>query len=132
MELKSKAKHIDNTFFKSHYKIILCKSEKDFYIELKKHKVPFKLYSEWLPEDAGAYTHGINLPSVNKKTQKRFIIICIKPKEKEWERFLIHEAVHIFRSEMTLIEEKNPSEEFECYSVEEIAINLIDAYRDKK
>ena len=131
MKIKSKAKYIDRTLIKHHFKIILCKTEKDFYLELTIHRVPLKDYPEWLTENAYANTHTILIPKKNKTT-KKLAIVCIKPKDKDYISHLIHEAVHIWWREVEYIQEANPSEEVEAYSIEAIASNLIKAYKGTK
>ena len=41
---------------------------------------------------------------------------------------IVHEAVHVFQSLREDIGEDRPSEEFEAYSIQNISLNLIDAY----
>jgi hypothetical protein len=45
---------------------------------------------------------------------------------------LVHEAMHVWREMRDTIGEKEPSSEFEAYSVQNIAFNLIQAYEQTR
>ena len=125
----TKAKWIDRTLIRSHYKIALCTSEEDFQFELKRLHVPEKEWSNWLEDDADAMTH--TLEGVNKDKTEKIIIVCIEPNNEDFISFLIHEAVHVYQSEISHIQEVKPSPEFVAYAIQEIATNLIKAYLEK-
>lgn len=131
-KIKSGARYIDRTLVKHHFKIFLCKSEKELYLELANLHVPLKDYPEWLSPDAFANTHTLIMPTKKNQKPKRYVIVCIRPRDKNYVSHLIHEAVHVWWLEVNLIQEEMPSEELEAYSISAIATNLIEAYTGKK
>ena len=128
-EIKTKARWIDRTLMKSHFKIALCTSEEDFQFELKRLHVPEKDWNVWLEPDADGTTHMFD--GVAKGKPEKIIIVCIEKDNNDAISFLIHEAVHIYQFEIAHIQETNPSDELMAYSVQEIATNLIKAYCEK-
>ena len=129
-KIVTKAKWIDRTMVRTHYKIAICTSEEDFKFELKRLNVPEKDWNDWLEGDADAMTHTFD--GVNKGKPEKIIIVCIRKDNKDFVSFLIHEAVHIYQFEINFINEVNPSDEFMCYSIQEIATNLIKAFAGDK
>lgn len=117
---------IDRTLITHHYNLELCTQEKDFKKRLKRYRVPLNQCPDFLPDGAAAYTHILE----NSITDEKVIIVTIqKSKDHEAIYSLIHEAVHVWQQEVAFIQELNPSDEFEAYSIGEIAKNLIEAYK---
>lgn len=106
--------------------LALCCSEADFEKALKHlkvvEKVPF-LGSE----TANASTHSL----VNREGNL-CCIVCLGSTEGKTPiqvaALLIHEAVHVWREFRAWIGEKEPSSEFEAYSIQYIAQELMLAY----
>lgn len=58
-------------------------------------------------------------------------VIAVHHKEFERNRLLsllVHEGTHVWQAFRDLIEEKEPSAEFEAYTMQEIFLNLINEY----
>lgn len=105
----------------------LCTTEAMFRRELKRHNV---LRDRWpnfiLNGHSDATTHYF--------TQKNetCAIVCIRARSEntgiQIAALLVHEAVHIWQEVKTLIGESSPSLEFEAYSIQAIAQELMEAY----
>ncbi len=121
-----KIKWLNRTLIKLHYKLLLCKSEAEYYAVLQQIKAPKSEWGKWLVKNAEASTNVFN---EEKNGNKRAIVICIKPNLKKAEEHLDHEAVHVFQYEMKFIQEQNPSDEFMAYSIAAIKKTLIEAYK---
>ena len=128
-EILTKAKWIDRTMVRSHFKLAICTSDKDFQFEMDRLHIPKKDWGDWLPKDADAIMHTFD--GVNEDAHEKIAIVCIQSNSKTAVSNLIHEAVHIYQSEMEVIQEHNPSDEFMAYAIQEIATNLINAYLEK-
>lgn len=117
---------INNGLVFSHFKLSLCTSEKEFKRELKELKLPKSVKIKFLSDGSDATTHFVGSSC----------FVCIKVKKRwGWSKsqihcLLVHEAVHVWQESMAEINENNPSEEFEAYSIQQISQNLIDAYEE--
>lgn len=105
----------------------LCLSPRQFEEELKSLKVPKNQWPSFLAnEHCGATTHFIEFRG------KPVAIVCLKQDKKrtEWEvlGLLVHEAVHIWQFIKENIGEKEPSSEFEAYSVQWVSQELMWAW----
>jgi hypothetical protein len=105
----------------------LCQSEKEFRKELKRLGIPKKDRPEFINPGADATVHFF------EKDNATSAIVCLGSADchtpDEIVGLLIHEAVHIWQEIRSNIGEKNPSSEFEAYSIQTIAQRLIEAYR---
>jgi hypothetical protein len=102
-------------------------TEKEFHKEMKRLGVLKDQYPQFLSTThADATCHFFDRADGGKCA-----IVCMhKDGAKEREKdecygLLIHEAVHIWQACREVIGEKEPSTEFEAYSVQRIAQNLI-------
>jgi hypothetical protein len=107
----------------SHY-VALCLTPKDFRRELKHLKVPRERRPDFLATArADATTHYF------ERKGKYCAIVCMAPEKKrkplEICGLLVHEAVHIWQAHCDSIGERTPSAEFEAYSVQAIAQDLM-------
>jgi hypothetical protein len=104
----------------------LCQSEKEFRKELKRLGIPKNDRPDFISHNANATVHFL------ESEGKTSAIVCIDNKEGRTHNqvcgLLVHEAVHIWQEIRTIIGEKNPSAEFEAYSIQTIAQKLIEAY----
>ncbi len=89
-----------------------------------------KTYFPWVSENADASTHTLENPEGK--------ICCIVALQVTQENdpveicgILVHEAVHVFQNYCETIGEKNPSSEFEAYSIQAISQRLMAEYRDR-
>jgi hypothetical protein len=127
-KLKKGAQWIDRTLLESPYCIGLCQSETQYKHELKRLKINYNC-GEWIPDDKDA-----NVSEFIRGNEKCYVVsIRVKKDTQHIEviGLLIHEAVHVWQKIRDTIGEESPSPEFEAYSIQRIAQNLIDAYRLK-
>ncbi len=105
----------------------LCKTEKAFKKELKRLGIRKKDRPDFLKSSyADATVHFF------ESEGKECAIVCLGDTKghtpNEIVGLLIHEAVHIWQEIKANIGEQHPSSEFEAYSIQTIAQNLIEAY----
>ena len=104
--------------------MVLCVDEASYLKEL--HKLGMKETPPWVGKDADATTHIFNLGG------SKLAMVCISPNKAYTKHqvyaLLVHEGVHIWRENCRMIGEHSPSEEFECYSIQHIAQELMTAY----
>lgn len=111
-----------------HCYLALCTSEKMFFAELRKLKMPER---EWPPflgsTQSNATAHFLATPEGVDCT-----IVCLSDTDKrsaiEIAGILVHEAVHVFQRYCEHIGEGAPSSEFEAYSIQWISQSLMEAY----
>lgn len=100
-----------------HLKYTLVRDKK----HCKKIGIDFKLLS--MPEGANATVNFIQ--DENKNT----LVIVYMPytdiEELYQQGLIIHESVHIWQEIRTMMYEKNPSTEFEAYSIQRISQDLL-------
>ena len=124
--MKAQDLFLDRAFFKGNY-LALCTREELFTKFLNYIDYPKEDRLDWVSEGANATTHTIDLNG------NIFSIVCIKPPPEhisgiEIAALLVHEAVHIWQNMMEHINERNPSKEFEAYSIQTISSTLMNAY----
>lgn len=103
----------------------LCQNERKFRTELKrlgvKEEVPF------ISPGGNATTHFFEC------RDRTSAIVCIPADHKasliQAHAMLCHEAVHVWQEARAIIGEHKPSAEFEAYSIQAIAQELMVAYR---
>lgn len=127
-----KNKWFDGSLVQGAYQYRLCLNEKDFHAELKRLKVPVH---DWPPflnsQRANATCHYL------ENNNNQLAIVCMdyahakKRHKVEVYGLLVHEAVHIWQECMDSIGEKEPSSEFEAYSIQRIAQDLIYSYMEQ-
>jgi hypothetical protein len=107
----------------------LCLSERDF----KRASAAYYLETEdgWKAKDALACAH--ELKDADNNTAK--IVVCMDRKP-SWSdaaiySLLVHESVHVWQFIKKAIGEKRPGIEQEAYSVERIAHNLFESYKQQ-
>ena len=110
-----------------------CATEADFKAEMERMKVerpPLWVSHKW----AGATTHEFFLED------KLTAIVCLNTElmkeqtftEAQVHAMLVHEGMHVWRYIREHIGEREPSSEFEAYSMQEITQGLFVAYREWK
>lgn len=122
---------LDRSLFVSPYYYCLCLTEKAFRKELKRLELPKK---EWPPfilndhSDATAHTF-------QKGDGSLAAIICLRATSKnslaQIHSLLVHEAVHLWQSIRENIGEREPSVEFEAYSIQTLSQRLFESYADQ-
>lgn len=107
----------------------LCLSDVDLQRELQrlgvKQEVPFML-----ADHAHATTHFL----VHGATGRHCAIVCMCPPNDrtgvQIAALLVHESVHIWQEARARMGERSPSSEFEAYSIQAIAQELMQAYAE--
>ena len=123
---------LNRALFISPYCFALCKTEKQFYAELKRLEVPEKTWPDFiLGTHASATVHFF---TNGAKHIDSCAIVCVRIKKGADQvaisGLLVHEAVHIWQEIKDRIGEQRPSSEFEAYAIQSIAQNLMAAWRD--
>jgi hypothetical protein len=115
-----------NTAFPFPY-YTLCRDPKQFAKFLKQFKLPAQNFL--LDANSDASSHFYEKPG-----SPSMIVVCLgntKGRSKvEVFGVLVHEAMHIWQDVKQHIHEHNPSKEFEAYTVQFIAQNLMQAFED--
>lgn len=104
----------------------LCTTETRFKREMAKLDLKRDEWPEFVPKEAAACVHFLEYEG------KPCMLVCIR----DWEKrdpnqiigILVHEAVHVWQEMRSLMNEKEPSSEFEAYSIQHIAQCLIMAF----
>jgi hypothetical protein len=121
-------KWLDRSLVVSPYYFCLCTTLKQFHKELKRLKVPEKNWPDFLASAcADATVHYFE-----KGSGELCAIVCIHRNKKhsipQVYAMLVHEAVHIWQTIKATIGERDPSREFEAYSIQAISQRLMEAY----
>lgn len=108
----------------------ICLSEAAFHAALRHAKVPRADWSAWIRSpQADATSH-----TLESSAGRRIVLVCLRGWEKrcgiEIAGLLVHEAVHIWQQVREYVGEDNPSSEFEAYSVQAIAQDLMQGFID--
>jgi hypothetical protein len=119
-------KWMDRAVFVSPIFYALCTTEKAFYSQLRKMKIPKENWPPFLPQGADACTHMM-------ETEKHAAaIVCMQKERGQTKRgyysLLVHESVHVWQRIREDINEDRPSSEFEAYSIQQISLNLMEAW----
>jgi hypothetical protein len=125
--VRSGARWVDRALVVSPYCVGLCTREAQFKNELRRLKVPLNNWPDWIRPGANATVHYLE----NAKNHSQCCIVCLEKTDRapsEVIGLLIHEAVHIWQFSCEDMNETEPSEEFEAYSIQTIAQRLIEAY----
>ena len=125
--MKNKLEWLDRSLLAAPY-YCLCLNEKQFKKVLKKLNLP---RNEWplfvVNEQSNATCHYFK-----KADGSLCCVVCLRGYEKRElysiSGLLTHEAVHIWQEYKEFIGERNPSREFEAYSIQWIAQSLFDSY----
>lgn len=107
--------------------LVLC--EKDFHQALKHLKVPRADWPQWVSGGADATTHVMT----NEDGGMVCVVAlgdCSSKEGVQVAALLVHEAVHVWQNWRESIGEKEPSSEFEAYSIQAISQRLMTAYSD--
>ena len=104
--------------------LTLCRTEGEFHAVLRHIKAP-KPYPYFVGSGANATTHFVD-------TSRGLVAaVCVNLSKNSVEdaALLVHEAVHIWQHFRRDIGETNPSDEFEAYSIQSIAQQLLTAMK---
>lgn len=109
----------------------LCVSEKIFHRELRRMKVPPEHWPPFISNDwSDATMHHFDGVNGN-----RCAIVCIRTNHArtgvQVASLLVHEAVHIWQAIRESMGEKEPSSEFEAYSIQRISQELMQAFKEQ-
>lgn len=108
--------------------LALATNEVDFRKAMRRLQVPRERWPKWLADDATACAHSFTNPSGGIAS-----VVCIRLGEHQGiavASTLVHEAVHVWQTWSRHIGEREPSDEFEAYSIEAISRRLMQAYAE--
>lgn len=109
--------------------LVLCKTEREFHRVMRHCKVPLEQWVRWVSDTADATTHELTSPNGG-----HICVVCIRAGKEhtgvQIAAMLVHEAVHVWQNHCDRIGERNPSVEFEAYSIQAISQRLMQAYAD--
>ncbi len=128
---ESATRWCDRNLVESPFRYALVTSEDAYYEECAKFGVSRMEAGVWLGKDSGATTSHL----VNDAGDKLIIVsidaaraIAKSHSGIQVAALLVHEAVHVFQAVCRQIGEDSPSSEFEAYSVQWIAQELMEQY----
>jgi len=119
-------KYCDNTLITSPIQYGLVTSQKQYEKELKQLKVPKPQWGRFVNEGKGATVTYL------ENDAGQICIVGIDVQDYSIEQIyamLVHEAVHIWQEIKRDMGEREPSSEFEAYSIQGISQNLMESYR---
>lgn len=131
MGKKDNLQYCDRSLFISPIYYALCTNEKSYHNECKRVGILKKYRNDFISNNkSDATVHYFETKG------KTICFVCIDKEKVKKEKtsdveiygLLIHEAVHIWQEIKLNIGENNPSQEFEAYSIQCIAQQLIQAY----
>ena len=108
----------------------ICFNEREFHRELRRLRVPAHQWSSWLSEGAMATTHHL---TSEKGARASIVCVPIRPEMDgiEVAALLVHEAAHVLQDYFEYIGENQPGVETQAYSIQNISLRLMAAYRDE-
>lgn len=124
-----KAQWLDRELVRSPLYLALCKTPEAFHEALRRLGIPRAEWPEFLKtKTANATVHFFE----NRKQRNTCALVCVDKRRGrlrvEVDGLLIHEAVHVWQEIRQHIGESEPSSEFEAYSIQHLAQDLIAAY----
>lgn len=133
MMQKHRSKWLDRCAVELTYCYRLCVTEKDFYAELKRLKIPKSAWPKFIKTpQAHATLHYFEASGGDLCA-----IVCLRKDEAKKRPpdqiygLLVHEAMHLWRACKEHIGETDPSSEFEAYAMQRISQNLIYSWMDQ-
>lgn len=120
-KMKSKVLWQDKSWFPLYYGF--CPDEKSWHAEMKrldvKEHVPYPEADGCVYEFTNSDKQTCAIVTINKK---------FDGDKKAVRDILFHESVHVWQIMTQVMGEENPSIEFEAYSIQAIASNILEAY----
>ena len=108
----------------------MARSEADFRRKLRHLKVPVRDWPEFVMAKADVTTHFF------ERGNSVCAVVCYRPDgtktRSQIAAMMAHEAVHVWRSAMERLGEKDPSEEFMAYGIQNITQTLLTVLWGKK
>jgi hypothetical protein len=109
--------------------LALCTTEAGYKKAMRHMEIKEPLDS-WISSGAHATTH-----TYADEDGHVSAVVCVRPDHDKTgiqvASLLTHEAVHVWQHWRDFIGEKNPSSEFEAYSIQNIAQTLMEAYAEQ-
>lgn len=110
---------------------VLCLTEAQYAAALKDLRCPAEERPPFVPEGSDACVHHFKNEAGQAKA-----IVCVhyedSPNPTATVGLLVHEAVHLWQAIRDDIGERQPSSEFEAYSIQQITQSLIEQYDARK
>lgn len=120
---------LNRVLVQSSHHLALCLTEKQFHQKLKELKLPEKDYPPFL---GSWHSHATTHFLVNEAGKSAAAIVCLGDMKEydyaEIAALIAHEAVHVWQAVRETLGEKEPSSEFEAYSVQNILQTLLYEY----
>lgn len=127
--MRKRAKWLDRAIVQSPIYYTLLLDDASFRREMRRLKVPEAEIPSFVNSGADATTHFL----IQGGSGRECAVVCLKAGDHSTEQvhaMLVHEAVHIWQSIRRRIGEHSPSEEFEAYSLQWLAQQLMYAYAE--
>lgn len=124
-----KSNWLNRVLVQSSHHLALCLTEKQFHQKLKELQVP---KSEYPPFLGSWHSHATTHFLENRHQKSAAAVVCLGDNSKysyaEVASLICHEAVHVWQAIRETLGEKNPSSEFEAYSIQNITQTLLYEY----
>lgn len=127
--MQKRAKWLDRAIVQSPIYYTLLLDDASFRREMRRLKVPEAEIPPFVNPGADATTHFL----IQGNTSRECAVVCIRAGQHSVEQvhaMLVHEAVHIWQHIRRRIGEHSPSDEFEAYSLQWLAQQLMYAYSE--
>ena len=126
---QKKSNWLNRVLVHSSHHLALCLTEEQFHQKLKEMKVHKKNYPPFL---GSWHSHATTHFLVNEGQKSAAAVICLRDNSKysyaETAALICHEAVHVWQAIRETLGEKEPSSEFEAYSIQNIVQTLLYEY----
>lgn len=122
-----KTKWLDRNLIQNPLYFCLCTSPAILKSELKKMKCDAEIN---IPIGKSATTNFLK-----NERNETVVIVCLYDHSTDLEQIhalLVHEAIHIWQEIKDILGEKNPSHEFEAYSIQQISQQMFYEYKRQK
>ena len=124
-----KSNWLNRVLVRSTHHLALCMTEKQFHQKCKELKVPKQ---DWPPFLGSWHSHATAHFFKNQHEKLAAVVVCLGDMSKygyaEIAALICHEAVHIWQAIRETLGEKQPSSEFEAYSIQNIVQTLLYEY----
>lgn len=126
---QKKSNWLNRVLVQSPCHLALCLTEKQFQQKCKELKVPKSGRPEFMHT---WHSHATVHFFENREDCSVAAVVCIRDMDKysyaEVASLICHEAVHVWQAIRETLGEKNPSSEFEAYSIQNITQTLLYEY----
>lgn len=121
---------LDRTLVVSPYYWCLCTTEEQFHKAMRALKIPVRDWPSFVNGPADATIHFME----ESDGAGRAAVICVRDEGRDklqTQALLVHEATHLWQEIRLHIGEKEPSAEFEAYSIQALSQRLLEEYEEQ-